>query len=144
VSNSKPAVERTAWVVVAPAEDVPGEWLAHCLDLNVMSQGRSLFHALDMIVEAVDLVLEEDFKAGLDPFGRSASPEDWAAFAEHMKHAELTTLDELDELGRPATAGQLQWMATKLAIPLPVANRKPGPTVRKVAQAAVQHAGAAA
>jgi predicted RNase H-like HicB family nuclease len=142
--SAKPATapigERTAWVVVIPTDDVPGEWLAHCLDLNVMSQGRSLSHALDMVIEAVDLVLEEDRKAGLDPFDRTAPPEEWAAFAEHMRRAELTTLDELV---RGADDGTLEWMATKLAIPLPAENRQRH-GVHKVAQAAVQHAGAAA
>lgn len=139
--RAKPATARVAWVVLEPAEDVPGEWLAHCLDLDVMSQGRTLSHALDMMVEAVDLVLEEDRKAGLDPFDRSAQPAEWEAFGEHMRHAELSTLDVLE---RAADAGSLVWMATQLLIPLSVENRKARPTLRKAAPAAGQHAGAAA
>jgi predicted RNase H-like HicB family nuclease len=94
--------QQTAWVVISPAGDVPGEWLAHCLDLNIMSQGRSLAHALDMMIEAIDLVAAEDHAAGLDPRERTAPKEQWDEFAEHMRSAEMTTLadviEELEEL----------------------------------------------
>jgi hypothetical protein len=133
-------VDRPAWVVVIPAEGVPGEWLAHCLDLNVMSQGTSLSHALDMVREAVGLVLDEDCAAGVDPFDRVAPGEDWAEFNEHMRHAEMTTLDELVRL---PDAGDLAWMATQLVIHL-VVEEVPRPSVRAVPGAMVQHASTAA
>jgi hypothetical protein len=93
-----------------------------------------------MMIEAVDLVLDEDSKAGLDPFDRTAPQEPWAEFAEHMRHADLTSMDELV---RKADAGNLSWMATQLAIRTLFENERK-PTVHKVAQAAVQHASAAA
>jgi hypothetical protein len=133
-------VDHPVWVVVSPAEDVPGEWLAHCLDLDVMSQGRSLPHALDMMVEAVGLVLDEDCKAGLNPFDRMAPQEHWAEWAEHMRHSELTTQDEIL---RMAAAGDLSWMATQLTIHVVVEEISGKRSVRKAEQALVQHASAA-
>jgi predicted RNase H-like HicB family nuclease len=131
--------DHMAWVVVTPADGVPGEWLAHCLDLNVMSQGRSLSHALEMLSEAVGLVLDEDCTAHQNPFDRKAPQEDWDAFAEHMRTAELTSLEQLIP---QADAGDLKWMATQLVIHL-VFEQQPR-TVGTVSQALVQHASAAA
>ena len=56
------------WLVAKPAPDVPGEWYVHCLDFDVMSQGRSPLHALEMGVEAVTMCLEGDLADGEDPF----------------------------------------------------------------------------
>jgi predicted RNase H-like HicB family nuclease len=131
---------RKVWVVVSPAERVPGEWLAHCLDLNIMSQGRSLSHALDMMIEAVELVVDEDCKAGLDPFDRSAPAEDWAEWSEHMRDAELSSLEELEG---QSDDGDLAWIATQLTVRIAVAQER-GRSVLKVPQAMAQHASVAA
>jgi hypothetical protein len=74
-------MKRTArvvcWVVVEPAHDVPGQWTAHCLDFDVVTQGNSFGHALEMLCEATTIVLAEDLIAGRDPAKRRAPEECW-------------------------------------------------------------------
>jgi len=54
------------------AEDVPGCWVAHCLDFDIMSIGDSPQHALEMVREAVGLALADDLNHGRDPHERRA------------------------------------------------------------------------
>jgi hypothetical protein len=65
---------RNVWVIARPAEDVPGQWVGHCLDFDIVSLGTSLRHALAMTAEAVCMCLEEDVKSGAEPFSRSPAP----------------------------------------------------------------------
>jgi hypothetical protein len=65
------------WVVVKPAEDLPDQWVAHCLDLDVITQGTSFKHAMDMVFEASSMVIAEEIVAGRDPLARRAPDEDW-------------------------------------------------------------------
>lgn len=65
------------WVIAKPAEDVPGEWVAHCLEVDVVSQGRSLNHSFAMVAEAVAMVVTEDLAAGRQPTDRRAPEEFW-------------------------------------------------------------------
>jgi hypothetical protein len=53
-----------AWVLIRPAGDVANQWVAHCLQYDVVTQGTSPAHALDMIFEAVAIVLIEDLREG--------------------------------------------------------------------------------
>lgn len=70
---------RNVWVIARPAEDVPGQWVGHCLDFDIISVGTSLQHALAMTAEAVCVCLEDDIKCGAGAFSRSpAPPEYWA------------------------------------------------------------------
>ena len=65
------------WLKVSRARDVPGEWVAHCLDFDVVTQGNSRAHALRMVREAVEIVVREDLAAGRNPHARRAPPEFW-------------------------------------------------------------------
>ncbi len=65
------------WVVVRPAEDLPDQWVAHCLDLDVVSQGTSFQHAMEMVFEASSMVVADDIVAGRDPFSRRAPDNFW-------------------------------------------------------------------
>ena len=68
-------------VLVMEAEDIPGEWVSHCLDFDLISQGLSPTDALDAIREAIVMVLEDDLANGLDPLERPRAPErDWVIF----------------------------------------------------------------
>ena len=50
---------------IAVYEDADSDqWVAVCLEYNVMSQGDSEEHALDMIREAVELYLDDLGEAG--------------------------------------------------------------------------------
>ena len=41
-------------VVLYPAPDLPGQWIAHGLETDVVTQGDSAEHALAMMADAVD------------------------------------------------------------------------------------------
>lgn len=66
------------WVVVKPAEDLPDQWVAHCLDLDVVTQGTSFQHAMQMAFEVSSMMVVEDIVAGRDPMACRAPAEDWA------------------------------------------------------------------
>jgi hypothetical protein len=67
----------TAWVVVRRADDVPGQWVSHCLDYDVVSQGDSLDHAMKMVVESTTIVVADDVSKGRDPMSRRAPEACW-------------------------------------------------------------------
>ncbi|HEY3434084.1 MAG TPA: hypothetical protein VGK41_00385, partial [Solirubrobacterales bacterium] len=64
--------EKTAlvWLLLTPSRDVEGAWVAHCLNLDVISQGTSLEHAAQMGSEAIVCAVDDDVSQGLDPFDR--------------------------------------------------------------------------
>jgi predicted RNase H-like HicB family nuclease len=95
-------------VVFFPAPDVPGEWVAHCLPIDVVSQGHSLEHAGEMIQEAVALCVLMDAKDGVDPLvvRRPAPPEYWEMFDKINKR--LVPLEDLpDDSQARGAAGYL-------------------------------------
>ncbi|HVY65901.1 MAG TPA: hypothetical protein VHH11_13850 [Gammaproteobacteria bacterium] len=62
------------WVLARPAADLPEQWIAHVLNLDVVTQGNSLAHALDMAVEATLMVLSDDIAEGRNPQARRPAP----------------------------------------------------------------------
>lgn len=58
-------------VLIFPAEDLPGIWVAHVLEADLVTQGLSPGDALDMAIDAWSIVPAE----GRD---RPAPAEDWA------------------------------------------------------------------
>lgn len=62
-------------ILLYEAPDVPGTWIAHDTDVDVVTQGESLDHALEMVKEAKTICVEADREAGLDPAGRRVYPE---------------------------------------------------------------------
>lgn len=68
----------TLVAVVTPSESIPGQWIGHCLTIDVVTQGTSIAHAFEMLEEAVLLSVEDDLGRGLDPLTRpQAPPECW-------------------------------------------------------------------
>ena len=68
-------------VLICPAQDLPGQWVAHCLNWDLVSQGASPSHAMRMIAEAVVLAIDEDLSADLDPSERKPAPAElWELF----------------------------------------------------------------
>lgn len=86
---------RNLWVVVEPTPDVPGEWLAHCLDLDTASQGTSPAHALSLLVEAIAMAVSDDLSRKADPFERRAPEEDWDRLWQIMREGERGQFDQL-------------------------------------------------
>jgi predicted RNase H-like HicB family nuclease len=80
---------RSLRVLIAPADDVPGQWVGHCLDLDIVSAGTSPEHALEMATEAVNECVADDVAHGRNPFDRSPAPPDperEKRFREAMDH----------------------------------------------------------
>jgi hypothetical protein len=66
-----------SWLVIFRAKDVPGEWVAHALEFDVVTQGSSAEQARLMAIEAVRVVLDEDLRLGRDPYAHRAPPPCW-------------------------------------------------------------------
>ncbi len=73
------------WVVLQPCKDIPGEWLAHCLNYDLYSQGHSLRHAVAMLIEALGLVLVEELKEGRMLEERRAPAQYWDEMFEVLR-----------------------------------------------------------
>jgi predicted RNase H-like HicB family nuclease len=66
-------------VAIYPANDVEGQWIAHCLETDLVTQGDSVEHALEMAAEALDAVAK--FNTSHDRFPVTLTPaprEIWA------------------------------------------------------------------
>jgi len=63
------------WILLKKAE-VEGQWIGHCLELDVVSQGDGAKHAYEMAVEAAKLAMQWDLEEDLDPRQRPQAPAD--------------------------------------------------------------------
>jgi len=86
------------WVVLKKAEDVPGQWVAHCLDIDVVSQGNSLPHAIEMINEAMIMTLVDDLQHGRNPLERSAPKKFWDELWEVVKNGQRLTVGDAQNI----------------------------------------------
>jgi hypothetical protein len=89
----------TSWVVVEPAEDIPGVWVSHCLDFDVIAQGDSPQSSIDSVTEAVAMTVVDDLQNGLVPGHRRAPAEFWDRLAHVLKHGNRVTISEV--IGTP-------------------------------------------
>lgn len=91
-----PRVGASLPVLVTPAEDIPGVWVAHCLPIDLVTQGDSITHAVSMVCEALQQVVDFDLEQGRDPLKRApAPPECWGVMDAVMRHGEpLTSVEE--------------------------------------------------
>jgi predicted RNase H-like HicB family nuclease len=90
------------WFLLRKADDVPGEWVAHCLELDVVSQGRSVDHAAEMLFEATAMALVDDIEHGRDLSGRRAPEPFWDELWKVVREGEpfdATKLADLDDVG---------------------------------------------
>ena len=83
------------WNTVFPAEDLPGQWVAHCLDLDVVTQGDSVEHALKMLSEAASMVLSDDIRCGRDPMDRRAPRKYWDQMWKMMRSPACGKVEDL-------------------------------------------------
>lgn len=83
----------SVWVTAKPAADLPGKWVVHCLDFDVVSQGDSLEHAMMMIAEAASIVLVEDLKSHRDPLARRAPESEFEEMWEMVRSGDRVTHD---------------------------------------------------
>jgi predicted RNase H-like HicB family nuclease len=86
-------------VFLTRAPDVEGQWVGHCLEVDVVSQGQTMREAFEATREAVELVILDDLGSAREPTQRSAPREEWeAAYAlVRTGNPRLYTLRELFE-----------------------------------------------
>lgn len=70
-------MKTNVWFLVERAEDLPDAWVAHCLELDVITWGSSPEDALRMGCEAAQMTLADDIARGYDSRKRRAPEEDW-------------------------------------------------------------------
>lgn len=110
------------WIVVRRAPDIPGIWIAHCLDLNVLSEGESLSEAIESIPEAVAIVVGDALAAGIDPLRHRAPQHYWDDLNRLLRDGVPAGLppDALD-----AQAATLEAVALQLRVTLQPAQQLP-------------------
>lgn len=123
------------WVIARPAPDLPGQWLAHCLDFDVVSQGGSLKDAMRMVHEAAVMVALDDLNSGRDPHERRAPEEFFGELyglfesGEKFSNAELEQAENDGRILAVATQFELRFsrggydhdIVARTARPVPMA-----------------------
>ena len=71
-------------VLVTPSE-IDGVWVSHCLDLDIVSQGDSVEHAMKMLLEAVGMLVMDDLAHGLDPMERPSADSEYWELADRIR-----------------------------------------------------------
>ncbi len=96
-------------VYLTRAPDVAGQWVGHCLEIDVVSQGDSMRHAYEMTREAVEMVILDDLNSNREPALRSAPREEWEAAYQSVQSAnpKLYSLTELFEAESTLRKGAL-------------------------------------
>ncbi len=101
---------QTLWILVARSEQVAGQWVAHCLALDIVSQGDSIAHAFEMASEAVLECVKSDIEHDLNPSDRQPAPEkEWEPLFKLLKTGrplDAIPAEETDQIS--VVAGQLR------------------------------------
>lgn len=72
--------------ILLTKDDELGQWVSHCLDLDIVSQGETVATSIESIIEAVRLCIDEDQAQGLHPLSRPAAPQEcWDLFLANPK-----------------------------------------------------------
>jgi len=87
-------------IVLWPDTEIRGRWMAHCLELDVLTWGTSVEHAVEMVREAAGMVLVDDLSKDRDPLLRRAPQEDWDSMWTRLRGARPQPLSEVAN-GRP-------------------------------------------
>jgi hypothetical protein len=119
--------EADLWMLVKPAPDVRGEWIAHCLNLDIISQGTSAIDALKMLMEAVTITVLDDMAKGRDPGKRRSAPDDaWAEWNDILKQGHRVPTSSLENsVGRIVLQAHLAVKKSTTISPRRVPMKKP-------------------
>lgn len=115
IPNPSPPRSRAghAWVLVWPSDDVPGQWLAHCLDWDVLSHGRTPREAVRMVLEAITIVFESEIAERRDPFARKPAPKkEWTRLEGLFRHGAIESNTEIAKLD----AREIEAVATQVFV----------------------------
>jgi predicted RNase H-like HicB family nuclease len=86
-------------ILIRREPGLEGQWVAHCLNWDLVSQGDSPAHAMRMIAEALVIAIVEDAKEGLDADDRPAAPAElWELFARTQQHGTRISPADVDTL----------------------------------------------
>jgi hypothetical protein len=112
------------WLVVRPAADVPGQWVAHCLELDVVTSGNSIRHAFEMAAEAsLMTVLDDVAEHGAPRADRRAPDEYWEQLKVIFRRGVFgEKLEDADPQDIEAVAAQLR---IEVLCPQPVRQSRP-------------------
>lgn len=76
-------LKHTLNAIVYPESDVSGQWLIHCLELDLMTVGNSPNNALDMLIDGIQTIADSNLQHGLPPLMfRGASVKNWNRIAD--------------------------------------------------------------
>ena len=90
--------ETTRQTFRATVSNEGGEWIAHCLDLDIVSTGATAVAAIDALAEALGLQLAYAQENGnYDHLVRPAPIEAWQKLGEIMKVPHQTFVRAIDE-----------------------------------------------
>jgi predicted RNase H-like HicB family nuclease len=111
--------ETTMVVLVTPSEQVAGQWVAHCLNLDILTQGNSIEHAFEMAQEAILMAIEDDIAENQDPLGRQPAPKEcWDFFVRVVQHGHpLESIEDKSTIS--AVVGMLKVAVPLAALPAP-------------------------
>lgn len=66
----------TLHAVIYPAEQIAQRWVAHCLELDIVTYGRSESDAIAMLADAIATVAEANVQSGQPPLQFRNAPRD--------------------------------------------------------------------
>jgi hypothetical protein len=82
------------WVLIERAADIPNQWVAHCLELDVVTQGNNPNHTCEMLLEACAMVLLD----GIDISERHAPEEVWDRLWEVVQQGSQEDWGKISEV----------------------------------------------
>ncbi len=103
----------SAWLIVHQAEDLPGQWVAHCLDFDAVTQGNSLGDAVRMAYDAVGILVLDDLSHGLDPYGRRAPQSYWDELYAMLEKS-TPSKETIESLSRKQS--KIHWVACQISV----------------------------
>jgi hypothetical protein len=116
----------SCWIVVEPSKDIPGVWLSHCLNFDVISQGETPQHALEAVCEAVEMVIVDDLTEHLDPLERGPAPhEDWERLGRIISAGTPIKLPEVSPDSKVFLAKQVNFEAKVVTVKTPLTKSHP-------------------
>ena len=82
----------TVRIALYPAPDLPGQWIGHCLELDVVSQGNSASHALEMVAEAIELLAQDNVEHGRPALEPRPAPREVYDLLEGAERSDITRI----------------------------------------------------
>jgi predicted RNase H-like HicB family nuclease len=102
-------------VLIHSAPDVEGAWIAHCLNLDVVTFGDSPKHAFEMVVDALAMVIQDDVEAGRDPLERKSAPQEcWQMLEKIEQRGERCDAQSADKAADEPDGGRHVFFSVRL------------------------------